>query len=48
VEHCEQVVLEDNLADAKGSEPGYDLLSKGGCFLTSHGNQCSRRPFRAS
>jgi hypothetical protein len=48
VEHGEQVVLEDDFADAQGSEPGHDLLSKGGCFLTSHGNQGNRRPFGAS
>jgi hypothetical protein len=48
VEHGEQVVLEDNMADAERSEPGHDLLSKGKGFLTGHRYQCHRRLFGAS
>jgi hypothetical protein len=48
VEYAEQVVLEDNLANAQRSEPAHDLLSKGGCFLAGHRNQGQRRPFGAS
>ena len=48
VEHGEQVVLEDNLSDAERSEPGHNLLSKGGGFFAGHRNQGHRRPFGAS
>jgi hypothetical protein len=48
VEHAEQIVLEDHLADTQRSEPARDLLSKGSGLLAGHRKQGQRRPFGAS
>ncbi len=48
VEHAEQIVLQDHLADTQRSEPVRDLLSKGSGLLAGHGKQGQRRRFEAS
>jgi hypothetical protein len=39
MEHAEQIMLQDHLADTQRSEPVRDLLSKGSGLLPGHGKQ---------
>ena len=48
MEHPEQVVLQDHLADTQGGEAVGDLLPKGSGLFPGHGKQGQRRPFGAS